>query len=86
MHEQGFGERLQAILKSTPPEKIGLICATGGRTAYVVDILEKNGISGVQDVSEGMLGNDRGPGWIARGLPTVSTSEALRFRDEKLAK
>ena len=54
----------------------GLICATGGRSAYVAEVLEKNGLTGVADVSEGMLGNSGGAGWIARGLPVVSLKDA----------
>jgi rhodanese-related sulfurtransferase len=58
------------------PDQIALICATGGRSAYVVEILGKNGITGVADVSEGMFGNGRAAGWIARGLPVVSVEQA----------
>lgn len=77
MHTPQFGPELSAILQRFSDRKIGLICATGGRTAYVVDILEKNGIKGVIDVSEGMLGNPRGPGWVARKLPIVDLDTAM---------
>lgn len=77
MHEADFSQRLQAILNSYPPDRIALICATGGRSAYITKILEKNGIAGVADLSEGMLGNRRGPGWIKRGLPVVEVDAAL---------
>lgn len=77
MHEADFSQRLQAILAAYPTDQIAMICATGGRTAYVAEILEKNGVSGIADISEGMMGNRRGPGWIARGLPVVSMVEAL---------
>lgn len=76
MHERDFGERLQAILAVHPPENIAVICATGGRTARVTRILERNGLTGIADVSEGMMGNRRGPGWIARGLKVVPLEEA----------
>jgi len=75
MHEPGFGQKLQAILDAYPPERIAMICAVGGRTGHVTGVLEKNGIS-VLDLSEGMMGNDRGPGWIARGLPIVTAEAA----------
>jgi len=65
----------QAILDAYPPERIAMICAVGGRTGHVTGVLEKNGIS-VLDLSEGMMGNDRGPGWIARGLPIVTAEAA----------
>lgn len=76
MHTPEFPQQLQTILTNYRPEQIALICATGGRTAYVTEILERNGISGIADLSEGMFGNSNGPGWLARGLPVVSIEEA----------
>ncbi len=76
MHRPDFPQQLQAILQRYEPDQVGLICATGGRSAYVVEILEKNGIFGVLDVSEGMIGNVQAAGWIARGMPIVSTEAA----------
>ena len=43
----------------------------------MTEVLEKNGITGVADLSEGMKGNKRGPGWIARGLDVVPLDEAM---------
>lgn len=81
MHTPEFARQLQALLTRFGPDRIGLICATGGRTAYVTSILEKNGITGVVDVSEGMFGNGTNEGWIARGLPVVSLEAAQsRFK------
>lgn len=77
MHVSDFGLRLQQILAKHPPERIALICATGGRSAYIADALAENGITGVIDISEGMMGNPRGPGWIARGM-AVQSAEAAR--------
>ncbi len=82
MHEPDFGDRMQAILRAYPAEKIALICATGGRSGYMADLLAQNGITDISDVSEGMLGNDRGPGWVARGFETVSLDEALRSYEQ----
>ncbi|WP_420860624.1 rhodanese-like domain-containing protein [Algirhabdus cladophorae] len=76
MHQADFGQRLNVILQNYRPDQIAMICATGGRTAYIIDILAKNNISGVADVSEGMMGNPKGPGWIARGMPVVSDKVA----------
>lgn len=78
MHEADFAARLQAILTHYKPGQIALICATGGRSSYVTEVLEKNGITGVIDVSEGMMGNGRAPGWIARGLPVSNLDAALK--------
>ena len=77
MHEKDFLERFQSVLLEYEPEKIALICATGGRSAEVTYFLEQNGLTGVADVSEGMFGNRNGPGWIKHGLPVVSAKEAL---------
>lgn len=74
MHEQGFGKRLQEVFNLGKP--VALICATGGRTAHVISILEKNGIKDVIDVSEGMMGNKRGSGWIAKRMPIVDIDTA----------
>jgi rhodanese-related sulfurtransferase len=72
MHTPEFGATLQKIFLKYDPSEVAIICATGGRTAYVAKLLAANGIRGVVDLSEGMVGNKRGPGWIARGMPTVS--------------
>ena len=77
MHKRDFLERLQSVLFQYEPEKIALICATGGRSAEVTHFLKTNGLDGIVDVSEGMLGNRSGPGWVARGLPLISYKQAL---------
>ncbi len=76
MHTSDFPAQLQALLSRYRPDQIGLICATGGRSGYVTNVLAQNGITGVQDVSEGMFGNGTDAGWIARGLPVVPLPEA----------
>jgi len=55
--------------KSKP---IGLICATGNRTAMIQRALLERGFTQVVDVSEGMMGNFSAPGWLNRRLPTVA--------------
>lgn len=81
MHDRDFPDHLRAILAQHDPSDIALICATGGRTAYITDILEQNGIAGVADVSEGMFGNGTNAGWIARGLPVTSADQAIADYD-----
>lgn len=76
MHSPQFARQITTLLNAQKDKPVGLICATGGRTAYVVSFLAKNGFPGVIDVSEGMIGNTRGAGWIARGLPLISAKEA----------
>ena len=77
MHAQDFGANLQSILSTHPNSPLALICATGGRSNYVVSVLEKNGIHGVVDIAEGMFGNGNAPGWIARGLPISDMETAV---------
>ena len=84
MHRPDFGSKLQAILSKYGPENVALICATGGRTAHVAKILERNGIQGVSDISESMLGNRRGPGWVARGFSVVSPKVAQQMYDDAI--
>lgn len=84
MHNPAFPKQINALLTAQTGKSIGLICATGGRTAYVVSFLAKNGFGDVIDVSEGMMGNARGPGWIARGLP-LTTSEAAQAAYQAIA-
>lgn len=77
MHRPEFATELQKIISGNPDATIGLICATGGRSQFVLEVLQKNGISNFVDVSEGMLGSKAGPGWIARGLPVATRDEAI---------
>lgn len=77
MHEKRFPERLFATRQLAAGRTVALICATGGRSGAVLNALRQAGNAGFVDVSEGMLGNRLGPGWIAAGLPVVSMNEAL---------
>ena len=69
MHERGFLEGYNKIRSENPGKDIALICATGGRTNFIQTELKKRNLGTVIDVSEGMLGNHRGKGWIALNLP-----------------
>jgi len=73
MHEPGFLDRLAAI-GAAPDRPLALICASGGRSAYLRTQLLQIGWTTVYDVSEGMQGGTYGPGWIRRGLPTKGVS------------
>ena len=84
MHESRFGSRLLAARDLSDPRPVALICATGGRSARILDALKRSGYSNFIDVSEGMLGSGRGPGWIARGLKTVDLETALSALPKEL--
>lgn len=76
MHEEGFAQRLFAARDFAAGRPVAIICATGGRSAQLLAALKSAGYSGFVDVSEGMLGSRRGPGWIARGLPITDLETA----------
>ncbi|WP_242601331.1 rhodanese-like domain-containing protein [Pseudaestuariivita atlantica] len=77
LHEPRFAERLFAARMAADGRPVAIICATGGRSGFVLRQLREAGYGGFIDVSEGMLGSARGPGWIAAGLPVVTLDEAL---------
>ena len=63
------GDVLRAV-GDDPDRPIALICARGHRSAFAQQLLDANGFTQVHDISEGMLGGEYGPGWLARALPT----------------
>lgn len=77
MTHKDFGPRLLAVLERNAAHRVAIICRTGNRTGYLMNVLAENGISGVLDVTEGMVGGPNGKGWIALGLPLVSAQEAF---------
>lgn len=85
MHEDRFPERLFAAKALAGSRDVGLICATGGRSASLLRALRQAGYEGYVDISEGMLGSRRGPGWLGAGLPVVSLDAALASMPEQLA-
>jgi rhodanese-related sulfurtransferase len=56
-------------LANDPTRPVALICARGHRSAYAQELLLQNGFSQVHDISEGMVGGEYGPVWLARALP-----------------
>ena len=69
MPNPNFVEDVLAAMGSDRNAPIALICASGRRSAFAQDLLEKNGFTSVYSISEGMAGSAAGPGWLARGLP-----------------
>lgn len=84
MRAADFGERLLTTLANNPERKVAVICRSGTRSGRVMDLLAQNGIDGVLDVTEGMLGGPRGRGWIPSGLPVVSAQKAVSSVPEDL--
>lgn len=78
---RNFGELLNKILEKRGDKLLGMICATGGRTGYVMSVLAQKGLADIVDVSEGMHGNYRGVGWLRRELPVVNMGQAQQDFD-----
>jgi rhodanese-related sulfurtransferase len=66
----GFVADVLRALADDPSKPIALICASGTRSAYAQQLLADSGFTNVHDISEGMVGGEHGPGWLARTLPT----------------
>ena len=66
-----FADALLARLDGDKSRPVALICATGNRSSHTRRYLEDAGFSNVSDVSQGMVGGRRGPGWQQQGLPVA---------------
>ncbi len=78
MH-QDFSKFLAQLRRTTRAGSgapVALICARGYRSSYMQKLLAKAGYTNIVDVSEGMFGSKRGPGWLKTGLPTRKWSSA----------
>jgi rhodanese-related sulfurtransferase len=85
MHEPDFGLKLEQVMMLYKPAEIAIICATGGRTEYIAKTLDGLVIKGIADLSKGMIGNNRGPGWLARGMPLITLKQSQADYDAKFA-
>ncbi len=72
MLDRDFIEQVSAQVNGDHSAPVALICARGVRSRKMTARLQKAGFTNIIDVPEGMLGSGAGPGWIKRGLPTVS--------------
>ncbi len=68
-----FVDHLLNLIDGDKTKPVAFICASGARSAHVQRYLQANGFTNAINVVEGMSGGaGAGPGWILRGLPTVS--------------
>jgi rhodanese-related sulfurtransferase len=67
----GFVEDMLRVLQGRRDQPVALICARGNRSALAATLLAEAGFTSVHDISEGMIGGQNGPGWLARALPTT---------------
>ena len=75
MRRDDFISALDAATGGNRAAPIALICARGVRSRKMTDLLTSSGYTNIIDVPEGMLGSRAGPGWLKRGVPTVSVEE-----------
>ena len=69
---RGFPDDVLDAVDGNKDRPIALICASGGRSARAVGLLQETGFSRIHDISEGMFGNGKAPGWLARNLPVAA--------------
>ncbi len=79
LHDKGFIDGLRALIEENPDTPLAMICATGGRSTFATDALEKQGVP-VFNVTEGMMGSTAGPGWLKRSLPVRSPDAPVTTR------
>lgn len=84
MRAERFGAWMAATVERNPGHEVAMICRTGNRTGRVAQWLRGNDLSGVLDVSEGMVGGRNGRGWIPLGLPVVPAREAFEAMPKDL--
>ena len=66
MRRRDFVQKLLALRAEHPERKLGLICATGGRSRYLATWLMRNRVAGIIDIPAGMLTRQ---GWLKKKLP-----------------
>jgi rhodanese-related sulfurtransferase len=58
---------------------IGIICAAGGRSARICQVLQMYGYNFIFDIAEGVNGGPHGVGWLEKKLPVVAYEEAIKL-------
>ena len=64
-----YYRRVLAAVGQDKTKPIAVICAAGNRSRLASNFLTQRGFSRVANVGEGLFGNRKQPGWLARGLP-----------------
>jgi rhodanese-related sulfurtransferase len=64
-----FIRKLAVATGGSRQKPVALICARGNRSALLQGRLKQDGFKNVIDVAEGVIGGERGVGWINSGLP-----------------
>ena len=64
-----FLDNVMEAVNGNKYARIALIYARGNLSHRTQRLISQRGFTQVLDVSEGMLGRDAAPGWLARNLP-----------------
>jgi rhodanese-related sulfurtransferase len=72
-----FMQELARATGGSRQKPLALICAVGGRSAFLQGRLKQAGYENVIDVAEGVIGGRRGAGWIKSGLPVRAWAPGL---------
>ncbi len=67
-----FVATVSAVVGPDNAKPIAVICRSGNRSTKAAAILSAAGFTNVLNIREGMAGSGAGPGWLRRGLQTIS--------------
>ncbi len=59
------------VIGTDKSKEVGIICRSGRRSSYTVNMLQEKGYTNIHNISEGMLGDQKIIGWITRNYPTI---------------
>ena len=59
------------VIGTDKSKEVGIICRSGRRSSYTVNMLQEKGYTNINNISEGMLGDQKTIGWITRNYPTI---------------
>ena len=72
MDNPDFMQTLENLTNNDKNKPLAIICAAGGRSARMCQILQSEGYNFIFDVAEGVSGGQFGIGWIQKNLPVVA--------------
>jgi len=86
MHQPApaFLAQVDTALGGDKSKPLALICRTGNRSGSIAPQLERLGYK-IIDVSEGMAGSRRGPGWLKHGLAVRTGGDVSKAPAFKLS-
>jgi len=71
----GYLEDLIEVIGEDKSKEVGIICRSGRRSSFTVNILKEKGYTNIHNISEGMLGDQKTIGWVTRNYPTIQCNQ-----------